>query len=447
MKGFLKHIALAFTAILTLTACDNLLNMMPHRQSNYDSSSSLRSQVNQDDAPPYEVFCNENGTIYISSNETYTTNFYLWDASFGAKVKILEDSYVTCSNKNLDASYNAFYSYLEVTFFSNEIGVYNVDVVLISSEGFTYERTFEVDVIDSADNCHLEINGPLNVTIGKTSSLDIRIFDPIYGRYVSINQEFPFNMDYGSDIVLDGFYFPDEYTISIQFRGVRVGSGLIKISVQSNTGFWYIGTTSYQVKQKQSNNRLVCEVDPIIVETGSYADICFYLIDQDGSRVEIQTNGFDLGGLNDDFTFTLLNFDPYYLKIRFNNVNPAGGGSDFSLSVIGADLNEYTSYFHVYSRSYYENARLMYLDVKAVGNNRYCLSIYVTRLDGAYCTITSAHIKARNGIVCDEETIENLWTIQYDHYFTLKAHGEDVIDVDVGTSDNVWVGSAIYVTL
>ena len=68
-------------------------------------------------------------------------------------------------------------------------------------------------------------------------------------------------------------------------------------------------------------------------------------------------------------------------------------------------------------------------------------------MDGTAAKITAVHYKARNNIVCDEHYEENLSVDKYEHTFALKEHGDDVIDVDVGTAEGTWLASGIYVTL
>ena len=448
MKRLFKHLTVALITVFTLTACDSLLPGIKRRSSKDDESSLVSSKKPQGKAPDYEIVGDSNGPFVIAVNEPITTRFYLWDETNHAKVKISDESHASCSNSGLEVTSETYYSDIGVTLNANTAGTYSFDVVLVTTEGYSYERSFAVEAQDGSGACYLATESSFTVTLNNSIYLEARIYNIRNNSYLDIDRSEPLRINsYGPEIAITDYFLTNDTTLVLQINGIAIGEGALSINVYSSSGVAYGKTINYRVKGERGNYKLTSETNPIIVETGSSGIFNFNLLNGNGDVVEMQTGYYRLSGLNNDFTYSLVELTSGNIKIQFNNINQAGGFSDFSLTVRSADGNEYTEYFKVYSRYYYENVLTMEFDLTGAGSNRLCLTIRAPHVDGSLATITYVYIRARYGIVCDPTTVENLNVTEYKHYFTLKAHGDDVIDVDVGTSESIWVSSGFYVSL
>lgn len=456
MKGFFKHVVLTFAALLTLTACDSLLLMPSARRngSSKDNDEQMSSFKKADEAPDDRYITFESDPLYIPVDQTFNTVHHLCYEKNNANYPLnWRESYAVSLDNNLEVTSDCFSERLEVVLYTKNAGNYQYEVHLISSDGYEYTKVFSVIADNSAASCYVEMDQDYKrVPVGQIFEVYFRIYNPVQGQAVLIDQNNPCRFTrhpYGLNILRCEVYDP-AYVLAIQIQCDVVETNFFEIEIQSYLGTWYSAVFTYEIYSlTQPQYYVYCEVDPIVAETGGYADLCFYLGDNtSGNTVcPLDTSYWAIEKSNDDFSYVVLEIEESHIKIRFQNTNSAGGATDFDITLTSETGNRITSHFVVYSSQYYNNALSMEFYIKMIDETTCDLTIVVNRMNGQQAMIKLAHIKARYGIVCDEVTIDNINSYGYDYYFTVKGHGDDVIDVDIVTSDGISCGSGIYVSL
>lgn len=456
MKGFFKHVVLAFAALLTLTACDSLLLMPSARRngSSKDNDEQISSLKKGDEAPDDRYITFESDPLYIPVNQTFSTVHHLCYEQNNAKYPLnWNESYAVSLDKKLEVTSDCFSERLEVVLYTKNEGNYQYEVHLISSDGYEYTRVFSVIADNSAASCYVEMDQDYKrMPVGQIFEVYFRIYNPIQGQAVLIDQNNPCRLTrhpYGLSILSVEVYDP-AYVLVLQIQCDVIETNYIEIEIQSYLGVWYSAVFTYEIySENQPGYYVYCEADPIIVETGGYADLCFYLGDYTSGNTmcQLDTSYYLVEKSNNDFSYVVLEIGGNFIKIRFQNTNSAGGATDFDITLTSENGNHITSHFVVYSLAFYNNALSMEFYTKMVDETTCDLTIIVKRMSGEQAMIKLVHVKSRYGIVCDEATIDNINSYGYDHYFTVKGHGDDVIEVDVVTTDGISCSSAYYVTL
>ena len=216
-------------------------------------------------------------------------------------------------------------------------------------------------------------------------------------------------------------------------------SGLIIICLSACSGLL--------PKRGAENRKLMSDQNPIVIDDGSYCDVVFWVENEKTGNKEKVVKDFYYFSLEDNqFEAEFISFASDELKLRLTNNDPMRGCSFVNVVLECKDGNQFTDRIPIYTREYYDTVPVMELEINEVENNQYCLSIQVLRLNGTPKVMKMIHIYSENDIACDPFTIENVEYTKYDYVFTPKGHGDDIINVDVETIDDLLTMSCVYVS-
>ena len=447
MKGFFKRIVLLFAATLAITSCDSLIPIRrPGRSNNSSSQFSLNTELKP--GPDYIQITHEEDPIRLVVGETFTTNHYLHDNNSFTNLHILENSEATSFDKKLEVSFECYFDHLAVTLYSKTQGRYSYEVYMVSGDGYEYSEKYDVIVSSMSNQCYAEYGFEQRFGQLMTYSLNFRVCDPITNSYLRLKKDQPFYINYvGEGITIKNGYLsaPYELMLEVRTKAVELESAF-SITLITSTEALFEATVHYTIGNPGHNYYVNCDIGPIVIETNSYVDACFSLIDaQTGERVELYKDFCGIESYNSEFGFDLIQVDAFFMKVRITN-NNSYGMAEFYITLMSADDYKFTGCYQAYSKNYYDNALIVNFDFCHDGS-AYYLNITVCGMDGARKMIKTLHISSERNILANNETFENLNVYEYDYYLKKQSSAEDTINVDIETSDGRWASSGISISI
>ena len=442
MKRIFKGIVLAFISLLSITACDSLVPVM--RRSSKERSESEKIDVS---VPDYvEITCEED-PIHILVGETYTTNHYLYDEKNDVNLRLEDSSEALSFGSSLKVESNCFFNYLTVTISCDVAGDFSYEVNMVSSEGYVASQTFKVLVEPLSDYCSVEMNVPERMIPSREYSSTFRIFNPSAGNYLRFNNLDPYHViNKGAGLNIRRLNLIDQYTLELVLYGTSEASDHYTIDLRIARGDLFRVEFYYTILSSQMPMyHFYTEPDPLIVDDRGSGEVVIYLQDENNNNVEFDTTYFYINPCDRNFSYELVEFNNYFVKLRATNlIRRTKGEYDLYLRDFqGYDCN---CRLYVYTETYFNEVYELGLYLSENGNGEKSIYIQVRTLNQDYETITSIYVSSRYNRI-SPVTIEGLDVTQYDYYLNGHPSGRDLLEVRVLTaSGNQYVGT-IEITL
>lgn len=447
MKGFFKRIVLLFAASLAITSCDSLIPIRrPGRSNNSSSQFSLNTELKP--GPDYIQITHEEDPIRLVVGETFTTNHYLHDNNSFTNLHILENSEATSFDKKLEVSFECYFDHLAVTLYSKTPGRYNYEVYMVSGDGYEYSEKYEVVVNNMSNECYAEYGFEQRFDQLVTYSLNFLVRDPATDSYLRLKQAQPYYINYeGEGITIKNGYLsaPWELFLDIRTKAVEL-EGSFSITLITSTEALFEATVHYIIGNPGHNYYVNCDTGPIILDTNSYVDVCFSLIDaQTGERVELDKDFCGIESYGSEFSFDLIQVDSFFMKVRITN-NNSYGMAVFDITLMSTDYYKFSGRYEAYSRQYYDSALMINLELFHDGS-AYYLNIWICGMDRTPIMMKTLHITSNLKLLANNETFENLNAYEYHYYLKKQSSVTDSIQVDIETIDGRWASSGIDIGL
>lgn len=444
MKGFFKSIALLFASLLTITACDSFMPVT--RRSSREKSSS--SEVLMSVPDTVHISCTNGNAIAINVGETFSTVYALYDEVSGTNLRLEDGSEARSFGSSLQVESDCFFNYLNVTLQCDTPGEYSYEVKLVASDGYVVSDTFSVMVEPISEYCAVRMNVPSRFIPGREYSASFSIYNPANDGYLRLKDTSPYRVErQGQGLRIKRFQLDNPYTVVLVFvASNNPVSDIFGLSIQSRTGGLYKTEFEYTIlPAEHPMYHFYIEPDPLIVDDGGSGEVVIYLQDENNNNVEFDTTYFYINPCDRNFSYELVEFNNYFVKLRATNlIRRTKGQYDLFLRDFqGYDCN---CRLDVFTETYFNEVYELRLAFFEIDTGERLIAIEVLTMTQDYETIASIYISSRYNRI-SPFTIDGLDVTRYDYFLNAHPSGRDLLEVRVLTaSGNQYVGT-IEITL
>lgn len=453
MKGIFKHIFVAFAAVLTLTACDSLLPAVrtPTRSKSDSSQVSRKNSNKAQKNENYTINCDEESPLHLCLGETYTTSLYLYDNEFGGKVHIIEDSSASTTSNRIVVSHDIYYDHIEVTITAKTVGISTYDVCLVTEDGCEYTDSFDVRVDRATADARAVYEPVYHFAPMGSESIYFAIYDTGIGHNIRIDQSNPYQVTHqGQGLKIRNSDISD-YNIFLTVRASNVEvTDYLEVTINSSIGDSYYAHIDYTIGTSNQPECFVgCNTNPILVKNNEFIDVNFFVADVNtGALQELDPKGTSASWSTNDFYFEFLETTSNAARMRITSLNDALVEAELYISLVTRAGFEYSAYFTVQTTNYAVDNLEMHLSYNVYPeNNNWELIINVTDSSGNYMIMKDFHVYCEKGYLVEEISIYDIYTPGHSFIFDIRAHGQDIVYVDVVLENGDALGSKILVSL